>query len=86
LTGAGLKTTEKGATMRSPSAERWVAELDDILRRYDPGEREMVVQSGRLNREAAIDALRKLGFTTGEALRLLRSKAGAEKEPARRRR
>lgn len=59
--------------MRFRSAEQWQAELEEILRRYRPEFAERA-PDGLLNRDAAVGALRKLGFTAGEALRLLRTK------------
>jgi Holliday junction resolvasome RuvABC DNA-binding subunit len=55
------------------SAEDRLAELEDILRRYRLG----IARSntrGSLTHEEALTALRKLGFTVGEALRMLRSR------------
>ncbi|MBO0735041.1 MAG: hypothetical protein J2P48_00510 [Alphaproteobacteria bacterium] len=55
------------------SAEESLAELEDILRRYHLGV--AVPGTGeKLTREQALARIRKLGFTTGEALRLLRPK------------
>lgn len=56
--------------MRIRSAEEYIAELEEILRRYRVGAAE--AQSGGLTREQALAQLRRLGFTAGEALRLLR--------------
>lgn len=57
------------------SVEEALAELEGILRRYHlrsavPGSNQ------KLTREEALAGLRKLGFTVGEALRLLRPKGG----------
>jgi len=60
--------------MRIRSAEQWIAELDEILRRYRPELGEAPSRQGALNREDAVAALRRLGFSAGEALRLLRRK------------
>jgi hypothetical protein len=58
-------------TMRQPrSSEEWLAAVDDIIRRY----RTHSVELGRkapLTQEEAIAALRRLGLTTGDALRWL---------------
>lgn len=57
------------------SAEEWSAEFDEIVRRYRPagaglGESEVLTQ------QEALARLRRLGFTVGEGLRLLRAKPG----------
>jgi hypothetical protein len=54
------------------SAEEWAAELEDTLRRYQLGK--AADASQRLTLEEALARLRKLGFTVGEGLRLLRPK------------
>jgi hypothetical protein len=54
------------------SAEEWLAELEDTVRRYQLGK--AAPASERLTQEEALARLRKLGFTVGEALRLLRPK------------
>ncbi|HKT18050.1 MAG TPA: hypothetical protein VJR47_08415 [Stellaceae bacterium] len=51
------------------SAEEYLAELEEILRRYRIG---AVEANARLTEEQALVRLRRLGFTAGEALRLLR--------------
>lgn len=51
------------------SAEEYLAELEEILRRYRIG---AVEANARLTEEQALARLRRLGFTAGEALRLLR--------------
>ena len=56
--------------MRIRSAEEYIAELEEILRRYRVGAAEG--KSRGLSREQALAQLRRLGFTAGEALRLLR--------------
>jgi hypothetical protein len=58
------------------SAEEWLAEFEEILRRYRAaggrtGEGEVLTQ------QEAIARLRRLGFTVGEGLRLLRPKGGS---------
>jgi len=55
------------------SAEEWRAELDETVRRYHLG-LAMPEAGGKLTREEAVARIRKLGFTVGEALRLLRPK------------
>jgi len=57
--------------MKIRSAEEYLAELEAILRRYRAGAAEANV-AGRLTEEQAVAQLRRLGFTAGEALRLLR--------------
>jgi hypothetical protein len=54
--------------IRRRSAEEYLAELEDILRRYRASE----ANGQKLSQEEALARLRKLGFTPGEALRLLR--------------
>lgn len=64
----------RGATlpmMKIRSAEEYIAELEEILRRYRIGAAEAHAPGG-LTREQALAQLRRLGFTAGEALRLLR--------------
>jgi hypothetical protein len=55
------------------SAEEWRAELDETVRRYHLG---LAIPEARemLTHEEAVARIRKLGFTVGEALRLLRPK------------
>jgi hypothetical protein len=55
------------------SAEEWRAELDQTIRRYHLG---LAIPEARdkLTQEEAVVRIRKLGFTVGEALRLLRPK------------
>jgi hypothetical protein len=60
--------------MRIRSAEDWIAALDDILRRYQPELGHAPSRQGALNRDDAVAALRRLGFTPGEALLILRRK------------
>lgn len=53
------------------SAEEYFAKLDEVVRQYrlcvaERGEREGLTQ------EKALERVRKLGFTVGEALRFLR--------------
>ena len=55
------------------SAEEWRTELEETVRRYHlglakPGARDTLMH------EEALARIRKLGFTVGEALRLLRPK------------
>ncbi len=52
------------------SAEECLADLEETVRRYHLG----VTVSDRLTQEEALARIRKLGFTVGEALRLLRPK------------
>jgi hypothetical protein len=55
------------------SAEEWRAEFEEILRRH----RNSAAERGggeTLSRPEAVSRLRRLGFTVGEALRLLRPK------------
>ncbi len=52
------------------SAEECLADLEETVRRYHLG----VAVSDRLTQEEALARIRKLGFTVGEALRLLRPK------------
>jgi hypothetical protein len=60
--------------VRIRSAEQWMAEFDEVLRRYRPALGDAPSPHGALNRTEAIAALRRLGFSSGEALRLLRRK------------
>jgi hypothetical protein len=55
------------------SAEEWLAELEDTVRRYHLGLARPGAQD-KLSQEEALARIRKLGFTLGEALRLLRPK------------
>jgi hypothetical protein len=55
------------------SAEEWLAELEDTVRRYQLGLARPGAQD-KLSQEEALARIRKLGFTVGEALRLLRPK------------
>ena len=52
-----------------------LAELEGILHRYRLGSAALGSEQ-KLTREKALAGLRKLGFTVGEALRLLRPRAG----------
>ena len=52
------------------SAEEWLAEFEDTVRRYHLGK--AAPASERLTQDEALARLRKLGFTVGEGLRLLR--------------
>jgi hypothetical protein len=54
------------------SAEEWLAEFEDTVRRYHLGK--AAPASERLTQDEALARLRKLGFTVGEGLRLLRPK------------
>jgi len=59
--------------IRHRPTEEWLAELDNVVHRYrvgikTPGARDT------LTPEEALKLMRKLGFTNGEALRLLRHK------------
>ena len=60
--------------MKIRSAEQWVAELEEILQRYEPNPGRSLTRQGHLSREDAIAALRRLGLSPGEALRILRRK------------
>jgi hypothetical protein len=55
------------------SAEERLTELEDTVRRYHLG---LAVPNAhdKLTQEEALVRIRKLGFTAGEALRLLRPK------------
>jgi hypothetical protein len=53
------------------SAEESLAALEEILRRYRLGGAKSSI-AGAITQEEALAALRKLGFTVGEGLRLLR--------------
>jgi hypothetical protein len=55
------------------SAEEWLTELEDTVRRYQLG-LAMPSAHDKLTQEEALARIRKLGFTVGEALRLLRPK------------
>jgi hypothetical protein len=55
------------------SAEEWRAEFEEILRRHRNSGSERG-GGDRLTRPQAVARLRRLGFTVGEALRLLRPK------------
>ena len=57
------------------SVEEALAELEGILHRYRLGSAALGSEQ-KLAREEALAGLRKLGFTVGEALRLLRPRAG----------
>ena len=54
------------------SAEEWLAELEDIARRHHLGK--AAPASERFTQDEALARLRKLGFTAGGGLRLLRPK------------
>jgi hypothetical protein len=66
--------------IRRRSAEDWLAEFEDVVRRYRLGLREPHAQS-TLSHEEAVALIQKLGFTTGEALRLLRPKGSYQGDP-----
>ena len=54
------------------SAEEFLAELEEIIRRYrDEASRAMLNEVGS---DEAVRRLRELGFTAGQSLELLRSK------------
>jgi hypothetical protein len=55
------------------SAEEWLTELEETVRRYHLG-LTMPSAGDKLTQEEALARIRKLGFTVGEALRLLRPK------------
>jgi hypothetical protein len=55
------------------SAEEWFAEFEEILRRYRPASGG-ADPNRTLTQEEAVMRLRRLGFTVGECLRLLRPK------------
>lgn len=55
------------------SAEECLSEINEVVRRYRLGIAEPDA-SEKLTQEEAIAGLRKLGFTVGEALHLLRPK------------
>jgi hypothetical protein len=55
------------------SAEEWLAEFEEILRRYRSSGAGRAEGETLTQREAA-SGLQRLGFTFGEALRLLRPK------------
>jgi hypothetical protein len=55
------------------SAEEWRAEFEGIMRRYQLGQNTRNAGE-KLTRDEAVTGLRRLGFTVGEALRLLRPK------------
>jgi hypothetical protein len=57
------------------SAAERLAELEDILRRYRLGVAKSSAR-GALTHEEALAGLRELGFSVGEALRLLRPNRG----------
>lgn len=61
------------------SAEQFVTELDEIVRRFRAGAAAGMGDGPAL--EEALLQLRKLGFTTGEAIHLLRQ-APARREQA----
>lgn len=57
------------------SAEEWLAEFDEVVRRYRAG----LTRTGAgeaLPQQEALARLRRLGFTVGEGLRLLRPRTG----------
>ncbi|HJT07309.1 MAG TPA: hypothetical protein VJ747_10300 [Stellaceae bacterium] len=54
------------------SSEEWLVAVNDIIRRFrqnSPGSR----PEERISFDDALSLMRKLGFTTGEAIRLLRN-------------
>jgi hypothetical protein len=55
------------------SAEQWAAELEDTVRRYQLSKTAPNANQ-KITLEEALARLRKLGFTVGEGLRLLRPK------------
>jgi hypothetical protein len=57
--------------MMRRSAEEFLAELEAILNRFRYENSSMLNDSGR---EGAVQRLRKLGFTAGQSLELLRGK------------
>ena len=54
------------------SAEEFLAELEDIIRRYRDERSGAVLRE--VGSDEAVRRLRKLGFTAGQSLELLRSK------------
>jgi hypothetical protein len=58
------------------SAEEWLAEFEEILRRYRAGGAG-TGEGDALTQQEAVAKLRRLGFTVGEGLRLLRRKSGS---------
>lgn len=54
------------------SAEEFLAELEDIIRRYRAESSGAVVKE--VGSDEAVRRLRELGFTAGQSLELLRSK------------
>jgi hypothetical protein len=65
------------AVITHRSIEEWRAEFDEVVRRYRLGLSDPRAHE-KLSREQALALMRKLGFTTGEALRLLRPKERGE--------
>ena len=57
------------------SAEEWLADFDEVVRRYRLGPRRPGAGEALLQQEA-LARLRRLGFTVGEGLRLLRPRTG----------
>ncbi len=55
--------------------EEWRAELDEVVRRYHLG-LSNPHHPESLSQQQAIALIRRLGFTPGEALRLLRPRRG----------
>jgi hypothetical protein len=62
--------------MLKQSHEDWLAELDDILRRYRCGS-PTDPKARSADWSDAIERLEKLGFSTGEAMHVLRGKQPA---------
>ncbi len=57
--------------IKRASAEEWIAQLEEVIRRYRRPAGDGGARNG-LSQEQAVELLRKLGLTRGEALRLLR--------------
>ena len=70
-----LTFKEGNRMIEKRSLEEALAELDGILRRYHLGSA-AARSDQKLTHQEALTGLRKLGFTVGEALRLLRPKGG----------
>ena len=65
------KGAERKMTVKQRSHEEWLAELNDAVRRYRTGLADSRANN-KLTYDEALALIRKLGFTTGEAVRLLR--------------
>ena len=61
-------------TVKQRSHEEWLTELNDAVRRYRAGLADSRAHD-KLTYDEAVATIRKLGFTAGEAVRLLRSAA-----------